>query len=128
SKQNELKILFETVKEQKKAEPYKDHALVFLKELYTYHDFLEVYDQSILAVINKIKEDMLDLDAVFERQYVTANNELKKHPLAALDRTNLTAENQNLITDYQNIEQKVNKSLTGLAAHRWMNSKFNNYE
>jgi hypothetical protein len=127
-KQDELVILFEIVKEQDKTDPFKENALIFLVELYAYHDFLEAYDQSILFVINKIKEDMIDLDYVFERQFVALKTELDNHPIAKLDRNNLSEENKLLLTDYESLEQKINQSLERLATHRWMESKFDDYE
>ena len=128
NKQDELKILFEIVKEQKKSDLYKEKALVFLDELYAYQDFLKVYDESLLFVINKIKDDMLDIDYIFERQFVGLKGELDDHPLAKLDKNNLSESNKELLPEYRQIEENVDKSIERLNAHRWMENKFYNFD
>ena len=126
-KQDELVILFETVKEQNKSDSFKEKALIFLEELYTYGDFLKVYGEYVLSVVDKVKDDMLDVDFIFERQFVALKGELDDHPLAKMDRNNLSESNKELLSDYLQIEENVEKSLERLASHRWMVSKFNTY-
>lgn len=128
NKQDELKILFEVVKEQKKSEAYKVNALVFLDELYIYQDFLKIYDELLLFVVNKIKEDMIEIDYIFEKQFVDLKGELDSHPLAKLDKNNLSQSNKELLPEYRQIEENVDKSIERLNAHRWLETKFYKYK
>ena len=61
-KKGELNQNLSTVKEQRKEEPYKENAIIFLEELYSYEDFLKLYDQALYEVILKVQEDMLEID------------------------------------------------------------------
>src|SRR5690606_16848139 len=127
-KKDELKILFETVRAQDKPEPYKESAIIFLDELYKYHDFLSVYNESLLYVVNKIKEDMQSVDYNLETRYVSLKTQLDTHTLTGKDLNNLSEVDKQLLPGYREIESKIELGLERLAAHRWMESKFYNYD
>ncbi|UOB17058.1 outer membrane beta-barrel family protein [Abyssalbus ytuae] len=127
-KQDELKILFELVKEQEKAGTYKEKALTFLEELYSYEDFTRVYDKSVLAVVNKLKYDMQDVDYVLEKHFVDLKAKFDSHPLAKKDMNSLSEADKKNLPEYKKLKQKINLGLERMAAHRWMEKKIYTYE
>src|SRR5690606_39217289 len=54
--------------------------------------------------------------------------QLDTHALAGKDLNNLSEEDKKLLPEYREIESKIELGLERLAAHRWMESKFYNYD
>ncbi len=118
NKRNNLIRLLSLVKQQKNKEKYKESALVFLKELYSYEDYQKVFNSALYNAILKIKEDMRFVDFKLERNFVKAKVKLDK----TLEQSPSNDEEiQELKTEL--IERK--KKLVG---HRWMEKKFNKFQ
>src|SRR5690606_3622967 len=127
NKNDELKILFETVKERKEPDSFKNSALNFLENLYGYEEYLPIYHNSLLFVIEKIKNDMRDVDFTLEKRVVRLKKELDDHALAKLDRNNLNQQEKELLPEYKQLEKDMTVALERLAAHRWMQPIFNEF-
>src|SRR5690606_24337607 len=80
-KKNELTLLLALIKEQKQEQAYKDYAIAFLKELYSFEDFLETYNIALFAVIQKIKLDMQKVDLSLENSFVQAKVKVDQYRL-----------------------------------------------
>tara|TARA_R110000796_G_scaffold250788_3_gene380605 strand:- start:6724 stop:9156 length:2433 start_codon:yes stop_codon:yes gene_type:complete len=123
-KKDDLSLLLAITKEQTKEEPYKENALVFLKELYGYEDFQNTYEKTLFTVIKKIKLDMQKIDIVLERLFVTAQLEVVNHPLYTKKETNYTSEDLIKVQDYTRALKEQETRLKKLVGHRWMEEKF----
>ncbi|MEP2278199.1 hypothetical protein [Maribacter sp.] len=121
-KKDDLNILLATVKDQKKENNYKESALTFLKELYKFGDFQDVYNNALFDAIERIKDDMQKIDMILENSFVQTKvkldaNRLHKNPE---------------ITDATETEWTIYKKLVGeheerqlkLVGHRWMEDRF----
>ena len=121
-KRNDLTLLLATVKEQRKEMLYKENALVFLKELYSYGDFLSTYNETLFWVIQKIKRDMRKIDLVLENSFVDAKVKVDKHPLHQKEGTVEATEKE--WTEYKQLVAEQEERLQKLVGHRWMESTF----
>ncbi|TPN89250.1 TonB-dependent receptor [Aquimarina algicola] len=113
----EIDFLFEVVKKQNKVNSYKEHALQFLKALYSFEDFLKIYDDIVYQVLETIKKDMQLMDFKLERDYVKTK--------IALDALKKEVPKNNL-----KIEESNNKLIDRqkkLIGHRWMKKQFDKY-
>ncbi|SDL66040.1 TonB-dependent receptor [Kriegella aquimaris] len=127
-KKDDLKILLATVKEQTKQENYKEKALIFLKELYAFDDFKEVYDDALFNVIAKIQEDMLELDMALEKLFVIKKLEADKHPLNGKAKSRYTEKDKALAEGYQALLTDEQTRLEKLVGHRWIENQFAAYD
>jgi len=121
-KKDELTVLLATTKEQKGNNAYKDAALLFLKELYAFGDFKAVYNGSLFAVIQKIKDDMKKIDIVLEKSFVAAKLKVDNHSLHKKE-DKITGTNSQKIT-YKRLIVEQEDRLQKLVGHRWMESIF----
>ncbi|MCX2680554.1 hypothetical protein OOZ15_11430 [Galbibacter sp. EGI 63066] len=127
SKTGTLQLLFETVKEQEKAKPFKENALIFLEELYRFGDFLEVYDRLVFEVINKLKRDMRNIDYRLEKRFVNQKTELDGHELKNKDLNNLTESEKELLPDFRAHEKELLVRQQKMVGHRWMEVQIYGY-
>jgi len=126
-KKGELNESLAIVKEERKEEPYKENALVFLDALYSYEDFLKLYDQALYDIILKIQDDMLKIDIALEKVFVIKNIELDAHPLKNKAKEAYTSEDKKEEKRYLKLIADKKERLEKLVGHRWMKSKFDDY-
>lgn len=115
--QGVLNTLFKKVTQQPIRRKYRDRAVTFLDALYSYEDFVILYNQKLSQVVYLLKKDMKRLDFKFEREFTKAK--------ITLDRTKKEDPTNN-----QKIDQKteaLQKSQIKLLSHRWMKKKFDSY-
>ncbi len=116
--QLELNNLFEKVKNQAFPKQYRKNAISFLNALYTYDEFVIVYNDALQKVIKKLKKDIKYIDFKLERQFTKSK--------IALDRVKLEdSTNQKEIV---RLGEDLQKSQIRLVCHRWMQKKFENYQ
>ncbi len=127
NKRNNLIRLLSLVKQQKDKNQYKESALIFLKELYSYEDFKNAYDAALYNAIQKIKSDMIKIDEELEDLFVKKKVEVDAHPLHKKQDQALT-EDQALINTYQELVTEQQNRLERLVGHRWMQKKFYKFE
>ena len=125
-KKDDLTILLATTKEQKKEADYKESALVFLKELYSFGDFIEVYNEALFGVIQKIRRDMRKIDLILENSFVDAKVKVDKHPLHEKEGTVEATEKQ--WTEYKQLVAEQEERLKKLVGHRWMETTFSEFK
>jgi len=123
-KKDNLKIRLATVREQKRAEKYKEYALVFLKELYAFEDFKGIYNDALYNVITQIQEDMRKIDIALEKLFVAKKLESDKHPLNGKPKADYTSEDEAMISDYEALLTERQSRLEKLVGHRWMEEQF----
>lgn len=116
-KQVELNNLFKKAKNQPIPKLYRKRAITFLDALYSYEEFLTIYDNALYEVIQHLKRDMRRLDFKFERQFTKAK--------VALDRAYKEDKNNNEEIDLRN--KDFSDSQIKLLSHRWMKKKFEKY-
>ncbi|HUH47375.1 MAG TPA: hypothetical protein VLZ54_09495 [Arenibacter sp.] len=124
-KKEELKILFSSVRNQKKSVEYKENALIFLKALYDYHDFKDLYNTSLFNVISAIRSDMRQIDFKLEKLFIETKVALNEHPL-----TKNPKENQIPIIqqkEYSKLMANHAERSNKLFGHRWMEKEFARY-
>jgi hypothetical protein len=121
-KKNELTILLALAKEQKQEQAYKDNAIAFLKELYSFEDFLTTYNDALYAVIQKIKFDMRKIDGTLENSFVETKVKVDEHPLNKKDRKIGATEEEKSTFDALLLERE--ERLQKLVGHRWMQRIF----
>jgi len=121
-KKNELTILLTLVKEQKLEQAYKDHAIIFLKELYSFRDFLATYNDALYDVIQKIKFDMLKIDLTLENNFVETKVKVDEHPLNNKVRE-IEATDEERST-FRALLGAREERLQKLVGHRWMQRIF----
>lgn len=124
-KKDDLTLLLATVKEQKKEEEYKENALAFLKELYSYGDFLDTYNEALFEVIQKIKRDMRKIDLILENSFVDTKVKVDKHTLHEKEGTVNATEEQ--WTEYKKLVAEQEERLQKLVGHRWMEATFKEF-
>ncbi|NNE76327.1 MAG: hypothetical protein HKN31_04565, partial [Pricia sp.] len=127
-KKDDLKILLATVKEQKKEDRYKENALTFLKELYAFGDFKEVYNNALFNVITKFQDDMRKIDIALEKLFVIKKLEADRHSMNGKEKSEYKAENQVLAERYQALLTEQQTRLEKLVGHRWMENQFAAYD
>lgn len=123
-KRDELKIVLATTKEQKKEEKYKESALLFLEELYSYSDFLTVYNKALYEVVLKIKRDMREIDNALEKLFVKKKFEVDEHPLHKKAKSTYSDADKEKITEYESLVAELQDRLERLVGHRWMEQQF----
>ncbi len=123
-KKEELNTSLATVKEQRKEDPYKESALLFLDKLYSYDDFLKIYNEALFAVIENIHRDMIMIDMSLERIFVEKKVELDKHPLQNKAVEDYSPEDEKLIAGYRELQSEQQERLERLVGHRWMEKQF----
>jgi hypothetical protein len=121
-KKNELIILLALVKEQKQEQAYKDNAIAFLKELYSFEDFLTTYNNALYTVIQKIKFDMRKIDLTLENSFVETKVKVDEHPLNKKDRKIEATEEEKSAFNALLVERE--ERLQKLVGHRWMQRIF----
>ncbi|WP_150451094.1 TonB-dependent receptor [Arenibacter lacus] len=124
-KKEELRMLLNLVKEERKAGPYKEKALVFLKELYDYADFEALFSTSLFNVISGIKLDMRRIDFKLEKLFVETKVKRDEHPLTKTPVNPIPTETDRaqyiqLLADDEERSRK-------LFGHRWMEKEFAQY-
>ncbi len=128
-KKDDLSILLATTKEQQKENEYKESALIFLKELYAYGDFLDTYNNALFSVIKRVKNDMRKIDMVLENSFVQTKINVDKHPLKINpDAVDASEEEW---TAYKKLVAEQEERLQKLVGHRWMEqifAEFNSFE
>ncbi|MDY8137630.1 hypothetical protein [Aquimarina sp. 2201CG5-10] len=116
-KQIVLTSLFKKVKNQPIPRLYKKNAIIFLDALYSYEDFLHIYDQILYEVMISLKKDMRRLDLKFEKEFIKAKIILDRVKKEELDDQK---EINRLSVELRNKQIK-------LLSHRWMKKKFEKY-
>ncbi len=116
-KQDELTLLYADVIAQKKPGNYKEKALVFLEALYSFDDFLKTYDQLVYNVIERIKEDMADIDFVLEKRFLETKFTLDE----VIKAPNIQGE------EIKKQQKELRNRQEKLVGHRWMEQKFEEY-
>lgn len=119
-KKGELAVLRQDVSKEKDAKLYKEKALEFLKQLYSYETFLENYEALIYETLLELQIEMNQLDYAYENAYVEAivkvnGDALNK--LSDVERNQAPQEQQNT---YNANVKKADKALKRLISHRWM--------
>ena len=127
SKLGDLQILYQTAIEQEEATPYKEYALVFLEKLYSFNDYLRLYDKLVFNVINKIKRDMRTIDYRLEKGFVGLKVELDKDPLKGKAVETLTVEEKAALPEYQLKQKELVQRQQKMVGHRWMEVQMYSY-
>jgi len=123
-KKEELTTLLTRVKEVKKDKDYKENALSFLKELYGFADFKEIYNKTLFGIIDRIKDDQEKIDSILEKAFVETKLILDKHPLYKKPVENYTEEDKTKAAAFQETLAEHEDRSEKLAGHRWMEIKF----
>ena len=118
-KKKELNVLRLEVADERKAEDYKPKAINFLKELYSYEDFLKGYNQLIFEVLSELRKDMLRLDYAFEKGFVSSRAEVNSHILHKKTPKVRQTYSKVLRDQYKKLQQTSENNLARLIAHRW---------
>ncbi|MCK8524403.1 hypothetical protein M0D21_22685 [Aquimarina sp. D1M17] len=113
-KRKGLSELLELVKQQKSKNKYKESALNFLKELYSFNDFKKVYDEALYQAISKVKRDMSYIDFKLEKSFVKTKVELD----------NLKQESSSNQEKIKEVEKELEERQRRLVGHRWMQKQF----
>ncbi len=119
-KKGELTMLRGIVSDQKDTKLYKGKAIEFLRELYSYEDFLKGYNQLIFSVLNELRKDMYRLDYAFESEFVKAKVAADNNELYELSEEERDKRGKSLQDEYTNQLDKRDKALARLIGHRWM--------
>ncbi|GMN04631.1 hypothetical protein MTsPCn5_00190 [Croceitalea sp. MTPC5] len=126
-KKDELKIDLATVKHQKRKTVYEERAITFLDNLYSYGDFLKLYDEILYEVVEKIRGDMSGIDIVLEGLFVSKKTELDEHPFHNKPLEEYTEQDKETQNGYEKLKEDVEQRLRKLVGHRWMQKQFENY-
>jgi hypothetical protein len=126
-KKDDLSLLLAITTKEKKEENYKENALTFLKELYEYGDFQDVYDQTLFTVIRKIQLDMRKIDMALESLFVAKKLEVDSHPLFNKKESDYTSRDIPLKPAYNRALKEQETRLKKLVGHRWMEKKFEEF-
>lgn len=118
-KKEELTILRLVVADVRKAKEYKPKAIIYLKELYRYEDFLAGYNQLVFEMLTELRRDMLRLDYAFEKAYVKAKIAVDNHGLHNKTEEERQAVVQELRSRYQELQRNSDIALARLIGHRW---------
>ncbi len=121
-KKNELALLLALVKDQKQEQTYKENAMIFLKELYSFEDFLDTYNDALFTVIQKIKFDMHNIDLTLENSFVETKVKVDEHPLNT-NYTEIEATEEERST-FNALLAEREERLQKLVGHRWMQRIF----
>ena len=118
-KKEELTILRLEVVDEKKSSEYKEKALTFLKELYSYEDFLAGYHQLVFDMLQELRKDMLRLDYAFEKAFVKAKIAVDNHSLHNKTEEQHKLASEALQTRYEELQKNSEVALARLIGHRW---------
>ncbi|RTE54643.1 TonB-dependent receptor [Arenibacter aquaticus] len=121
-KNNELTLLLALVKDQKQEQPYKENAIIFLKELYSFEDFLATFNNALFSVIQKIKLDMHNIDLTLENSFVDSKVKVDAHPLNKKDEEIEATEEER--SAFNTLLAEREERLQKLVGHRWMQRIF----
>lgn len=121
-KKNELTLLLALIKEQKQEQAYKEYAIAFLKELYSFEDFLETYNNALFSVIQKIKLDMQKIDLTMEDSFVKAKVKADQYALNKIGAEMAATREENTI--FNSLIAEREERLKKLVGHRWMQKIF----
>ncbi|TQO39260.1 hypothetical protein GQ41_3932 [Arenibacter algicola] len=124
-KKNHLTILLALVKEQNQEQAYKENAITFLKELYSFQDFLTTYNDALYAVIQKIKFDMRKIDLTLENSFVETKVKVDEHPLNKKDGEIEASEEEK--STFKALLEEREERLQKLVGHRWMQRIFTEF-
>ncbi|MHA7059762.1 TonB-dependent receptor [Aquimarina sp. M1] len=119
-KKGELAMLRQIAEDEKHAKEYKPKALEFLKELYSYEDFLAGYERLIYETMMELKRDMNRLDYAFEMDFVKSKVKVDQHKLHSMTSDNRTNTSEKLQKEYQEAVKNNETALARLIGHRWM--------
>ncbi|WP_108869789.1 hypothetical protein [Aquimarina aquimarini] len=118
-KKQEITLLRLEVADERKAKMYKPKAIVFLKELYSYIDFLAGYNQLVFNMLTELRKDMLRLDYTFEKAFVRAKIAVDNHSLHKKTPEERIKVHEALKKKYAQLEQNSENALARLIGHRW---------
>src|SRR5690606_22637986 len=121
-KKNELTLILALIKEQRQEQAYKDHAIAFLKELYSFEDFLETYNNALFAIIQKIKLNMHQVDLTMENSFVQAKVKVDQYSLNKIG-VEMAATLKENVT-FNSLIAEREERLKKLVGHRWMQKIF----
>lgn len=121
-KKNELTLILALIKEQRQEQAYKDHAIAFLKELYSFEDFLETYNNALFAIIQKIKLNMHQVDLTMENSFVQAKVKVDQYSLNKIG-VEMAATLEENVT-FNSLIAEREERLKKLVGHRWMQKIF----
>ncbi|WP_130287122.1 hypothetical protein [Aquimarina brevivitae] len=119
-KKGELTMLRSIASDQRNTEDYKENALIFLKELYSYEDFLKNYNQMVFEILTELRRDMNRLDYAFEKAFVKAKVTVDNHQLHQLSDEEKQTKGRELQKQYVTLIEAREKALARLIGHRWM--------
>ena len=120
NKKEELTILRKIVSDQKKPQEVKEKAINFLKELYSYDDFLKFYNELIYTSFTDLRKQMYDLDYQLEELYTNAQLKVNKHPLHNKKASEISGDQKEAYNEYQGLVKTANNRKSKLIGHRWM--------
>ncbi|MBP2834033.1 hypothetical protein J8281_17690 [Aquimarina sp. U1-2] len=119
-KKGELTMLRQIAADQKSVEDYKEKAIDFLKELYSYEDYLNGYHAMVFDIIIELQRDMLRLDYAFEKAFVKAKVAVDNHQLHKKTPEERLQSYKELQETYARLEKNSEMALARLIGHRWM--------
>ncbi|GAA4272493.1 hypothetical protein U6A24_09905 [Aquimarina gracilis] len=119
-KKGELTMLRQIVADQKNISDYKVKAIDFLKELYSYEDYLEGYHNMVFDIIVELRRDMMRLDYAFEKAFVKAKVAVDNHQLHKRTPEERLQAHKELQETYARLEKNSEIALARLIGHRWM--------
>ncbi len=123
-KRDDLTLLLNIVKSQKRNEKYKESALLFLGELYDFEDFKNVYNSAMFRVIEKIQRDMKRIDEQLERLFVATKLKVDRHRLHNKPEASYTEADKRLVLRYKALLAERKNRMEKLVGHRWMEEHF----
>ncbi len=119
-KKGELTMLRQIAADEKNTDEYKSKAIDFLKELYSYEDFLEGYHEMVFKTLVELRRDMQRLDYAFEKAFVKAKVAVDAHQLHKKSKEERLNAHQELQDTYARLQRNSEIGLARLIAHRWM--------
>ncbi|MBP4137456.1 porin family protein [Flavobacterium geliluteum] len=100
---------------------FEEKALNYLKAYDQNYDILDRYNKYILETVKSLKEEMINKDEGFERDYVMALGRVNKHKLhEASQEDKIDITNKASYNSYLKLVERKNKKLQPLLIHRWM--------
>ncbi len=118
-KKEELIALRLAVADIRKAKDYKPEALVFLKELHKYEDFIAGYNQLVFEMLTELRKDMLRLDYAFEKAFIKAKIAVDNHSMHKRTEEQRKKASSELRNRYKELQQNSETALARLIGHRW---------
>ncbi len=126
-KKEDLSAMRKAIAQYEDTKEYKAGAIEYLKELYSYEDYLKGYDALIFSILQELQADMQRLDYNFEQEFVKTQVTLAEHPLHSLspqERSQSDAQSQ---ASYAALSEQSEEALAKLIAHRWMLPQISSY-